>query len=171
MNEDLTAYQVANMLAVSELHLMREVANNRSEKQKMINEEYMQEKHDFVESVQNQKMADKLNEFTELCHTASLNGGWWKGNETLETYGTKIALIHSEISEAMEGLRKDLMDDHLPHRKMLEVELADAMIRIFDLAGKLNLDLGGALVEKVSYNSKRAEHKPENRAKEGGKKF
>jgi hypothetical protein len=82
-----------------------------------------------------------------------------------------LALVHSEISEAMQGFRKDLMDDHLPQRKMAEVELADAVIRIFDLAGQQGFDLGGALVEKLVYNTKRTDHKKENREKENGKKF
>ena len=67
--------------------------------------------------------------------------------------------------------RKRLMDDHLPHRKMVEVELADAVIRIADLAEYLDLDLGGAVMEKLEYNRTRADHKPENRAKAGGKAF
>jgi hypothetical protein len=71
----------------------------------------------------------------------------------------------------MEGYRKGLMDDKLPHRKMIEVELADAVIRCFDLAGALGLDLAGAMAEKLAYNAMRADHKPENRAAEGGKKF
>ena len=83
----------------------------------------------------------------------------------------KLALIHSEISEALEGHRKDLMDDKLPHRKMIEVELADAVIRIADLAGALGLYLEGAMIEKMAYNAQRADHKPENRGKEGGKAY
>ncbi len=83
----------------------------------------------------------------------------------------KLCLSHSEVSEAMEGYRKGLQDDHLPHRSMLEVELAYAVIRIADLAGALGLDLGGAIAEKLRYNQQRADHKPENRAKEGGKAF
>lgn len=54
---------------------------------------------------------------------------------------------------------------------MLEVELADAVIRIFDMAGGLDLDLGGALVEKLEYNKNRADHNIEERLKDGGKKF
>jgi NTP pyrophosphatase (non-canonical NTP hydrolase) len=63
------------------------------------------------------------------------------------------------------------MDDHLPNRKMEEVELADALIRIFDYAGGHGLDLEGAYREKTDYNARRADHLPENRAADGGKKF
>lgn len=82
-----------------------------------------------------------------------------------------LALCHSELSEALEGIRKDQMDDKLPHRKMFEVELADTLLRIFDIAGGFNLDLGGALAEKLAFNTSRADHKPENREKAGGKKY
>jgi NTP pyrophosphatase (non-canonical NTP hydrolase) len=82
-----------------------------------------------------------------------------------------IALIHSELSEALEGVRKNKQDDHLPHRKSEEVELADALIRIFDYCGGFGLDLQGAFEEKTAYNAKRADHKLENRAAEGGKQF
>ncbi len=85
--------------------------------------------------------------------------------------GELLCLVHSEISEAMEGHRKNLMDDKLPHRKMLEVELADALIRIFDIAGAHSLDLGGAIAEKRSYNAVRKDHKIENRLKDDGKKY
>ena len=52
---------------------------------------------------------------------------------------------------------------------MIEVELADAIIRILDIAGALDLDVGGALIEKFNYNQTRADHKPENRNAPGGK--
>lgn len=111
------------------------------------------------------------------CHDASLRAGWWhdsNGNHLIDApriVEQKLCLIHSEISEAMEGYRKGLMDDKLPHRRMIEVELADAVIRIADLAGAMGLDLGGAIEEKMFFNATRDDHKPENRAKDGGKKF
>ena len=80
-------------------------------------------------------------------------------------------LVVSEVAEAMEGDRKNLMDDHLPHRKMIEVELADALIRILDLSEGLGLDVAAAVAEKVQYNAARADHKRENRALPSGKKY
>ena len=62
-------------------------------------------------------------------------------------------------------------DDHLPHRDMREVELADALIRIFDLAGAYDMDIGGALAEKMAYNARRPDHKPAARASAGGKTY
>ncbi|MGL4755995.1 MAG: hypothetical protein ACRCXB_26860 [Aeromonadaceae bacterium] len=114
-----------------------------------------------------------VNEAASICHNLAKKSGWWDGKDPQDKEGgaVKIALIHSELSEALEGLRKDTMDDHLPHRKTLEVELADAVIRIFDYAGALGLDLGGAMAEKLAYNQQRADHKRENRKAEGGKVF
>lgn len=113
----------------------------------------------------------------EACHGASYAAGWWHDLRTGEDMRGKrnvpelLCLIHSEISEAMEGHRKGLMDDKLPHRPMLEVELADAVIRIFDLAGGFGLDIGGAIAEKLAYNAQRADHKPEHRLANGGKAY
>ena len=107
----------------------------------------------------------------DLCHERSAAVGWWDGVDVDDKFAEKIALIHSELSEALEGHRRDLMDNHLPHRKSVEVELGDAVIRIFDLAGKMKLDLFGAIDEKLEYNRTRADHKRAARAAKGGKKY
>jgi len=131
---------------------------------------------------------DKLQ---EVCHGASVAAGWWKHHPTglnlldvvndpngpLEhllgdmLVGTKLALCHSELSEGLEGHRKSRMDDHLPQYPMLACELADCIIRAFDLAGALRYNLGEVIAAKLAYNAQRADHKPENRVKDGGKAY
>lgn len=109
----------------------------------------------------------------DICHKLAVKSGWWTNVDVHDknVLGTKIALMHSELSEALEGVRKGLADSHLMHRSAEEVELADCIIRIFDYAGARNLDLSSAILEKLAYNQQRADHKPENRAADGGKKF
>jgi hypothetical protein len=112
-----------------------------------------------------------------LCYEASHAAGWWhdKDGKFLAyeplMFSNKIALCHSELSEALEGDRTGERDKHLPHRLCSEVELADALIRIFDLAGAYGFDIGGAMAEKMEYNKKRLDHKKESREAEGGKKY
>jgi NTP pyrophosphatase (non-canonical NTP hydrolase) len=114
-----------------------------------------------------------LNDYAAQSHEDNIQ--WWRdihtGEPLMRNRGELLMLIVSEIAEAMEGMRKDLMDDKLPHRKMEEVELADALIRIFDYAGACAYDIEGAYQEKRAYNAQRADHKPEARAESGGKKF
>lgn len=144
-------------------------------------------------SANTEQIAAAGNLLQTVCHGASKDAGWWQHKAEGHTYdliriihapltplekllsgalvAQKLCLSHSEVSEAMEGHRKGLMDDKLPHRPMIEVELADAVIRICDLAGALGLDLGGAIAEKMAFNAHRPDHRPENRAKEGGKAY
>lgn len=116
---------------------------------------------------------DVLKELAVTIHAD--NKKWWidldTGMPKDRNRGEMIALIHTELSEALEGERKSLMDDKLPHRPMPEVEMADAVIRIFDYCEGLGYDLAGAILEKMEYNRHRADHKIENRKQAHGKKF
>jgi len=114
-----------------------------------------------------------LNDFAKYIHT--LNHSWWTDLETgkplQRNIGELLMLCVSELTEALEGHRKNLMDDKLPHRKMFEVEIADTFIRLFDLCGGMNLDLSGAIRDKLEFNKTRADHQIENRKKVDGKKY
>ena len=129
---------------------------------------------------------NNINKLQKDIHDSNAVAGWWTDLETginlanearkgtrlgKAIVAEKLCLIHSEVSEAMEGARKNLPDDKLPHRPMIEVELADAVIRILDLCGALELDIDGAINEKRTYNSKREDHKIENRLKANGKAY
>jgi len=118
-------------------------------------------------------MEYSLSNIMEWVHTC--NEKWWvdldTGQPITRNVGEMLCLIHSEISEALEGHRKGLMDDHLPTRSMIEVELADAMIRIFDMSAGLDLDLPGAFMEKMAYNQTRPDHQTLTRQQKHGKKY
>jgi hypothetical protein len=115
-----------------------------------------------------------LQKAQDLAHRTATDAGWYKDPKTGETiarnFGEVVALMHSELSEALEADRKGLKDDKLPHRDGREVEFADCIIRILDTAAALGLDVAGALIEKNRYNQKRADHKLSARAA-GGKKY
>lgn len=172
-----------------------------------------------------------LNDLARYVHEQ--NKRWWvdinTGAPLKRNRGELLMLVITELAEAVEGIRKDLMDDKLPHRKMEEVEMADAYIRLLDYAGGFgfeldgglnslrthdnqaeqvleiciqivriyhqhstefeayyiadclslirhycelhDLDLIGAVEEKLAFNATREDHKHEVRKRDGGKKF
>ena len=129
----------------------------------------------FNEMTQEEKRAYEGMQFAqELAHKTATDAGWYIDPQTGETiernFGEVVALMHSELSEALEADRKGLNDDKLPHRDGREVEFADCIIRILDTCAALGLDVAGAIIEKNRYNRERADHKLSARAA-GGKKY
>lgn len=93
----------------------------------------------------------------DLCNQAfetAKSKGW---HDEPHEMGTVLALIHAEVSEALEADRKH------DHDNFVE-ELADVCIRIFDLCGSMNIDLEKAIKQKMEYNKSRT-------YKHGGKAY
>lgn len=104
----------------------------------------------------------KITPFAEQVHALAKEKGWWEGWQgTPEQIGSRLALIHAEVSEALEDLRHTPDDLHLkltPGGKPVGfvVELADVIIRVCDLAEGLGLNLEAALGTKHGYNESRS---------------
>lgn len=99
-------------------------------------------------------------------HRLAKEKGWYGGVDTVNLWElppdlipAKLALIHSEISEALEVYRKDGIPEAYLEKNMgegsFEEELADAVIRIFDLCGLLNIQIGSYILKKHNYNKTR----------------
>lgn len=127
--------------------------------------------------------ADALTDMSKDIFAVNVEAGWYTDPRTGLTLDRNVMemlmLTVTELAEAAEGWRKDLMDDHLPDFTSVGVELADVIIRILDLAGYLSsgkfpfydkLDIGAAFFAKMQYNAQRSDHKLENRAAPNGKK-
>lgn len=102
-----------------------------------------------------------FSELIKVCHASALKKGW---KHPASKDAEKIALIHSELSEALEGLRTgDGPSDHIPEFRCSEEEFADVIIRLAHFAGARGQRLGPAIIAKLAFN--------ETRPHKHGKKF
>ncbi|MFC1709640.1 hypothetical protein ACFL2J_06270 [Candidatus Omnitrophota bacterium] len=97
-----------------------------------------------------QKTKDKkcvsIDDFIDTCYRIAKEKGWW---DKERSDGEVIALMHSELSEALEAMR----NSH--SKEAVAEELADCCIRIFDYCGQKKIDLKQALLKKIKINKNR----------------
>lgn len=104
----------------------------------------------------------QIREIAAIAHETAVKKGWYDNGP--RNVGEVLALMHSELSEALEEwrsgrplteIRYQETGERLPKPEGFPIELADCIIRLCDTANALNIDLEEAIVLKMHYNESR----------------
>lgn len=116
----------------------------------------------FIED--QKQIIDSVRQLVEESHSNACDKGFHEADRGAAKTSEMITLIHSEVSEMLEALRRTgEMSEKIPEFEEIEEEAADVVIRVMDLAGLLGLRLGEAIIAKQKYNR--------GRRRKHGKKF
>lgn len=146
-----------------------EAADHKTELLRLLGEIDSEQYGAFISILKDITTNDKSESFEEIVNavawavheTAKLKG-WW---DTERNVGEMIALMHSELSEALEGYRDGNPESKkIPGFTSAEEEFADCIIRIFDTCAASNFNIGAAIEAKIAFNTNRP-------YKHGGKEF
>lgn len=113
----------------------------------------MSEEIGEVSITESHSLTSDIRVLIDVSHKLAVEKGFW--DDQPRNKGEQIALMHSELSELLEGIRKPGPDEHCPRFTKEEVELADLLIRAFDYAGGYDLRLLEAIFAKLRYNETR----------------
>lgn len=96
--------------------------------------------------------AKAMHEKAQEIHQVNVEKGFW---DEERNEAEMIALMHSELSEALEAMRKGVCDQHLPQYSGVAVEMADTIIRILDYCSWKQIPIGLVINEKLEFNRTR----------------
>ena len=88
---------------------------------------------------------ETITDVARKIHINAQEHGWWDAQRSIPEL---LCLIHSEVSEALEAYRKDDANN-------LNEELADIVIRVFDMSVGLGVDIEAEILRKHTINKNR----------------
>lgn len=105
-----------------------------------------------TDSIDNTLLSIAIDALAIQVHRNAREKGFWDASQNM---GEKLMLVVTELGEALEGLRKDLKDEHLPEYDSFDVEVADAIIRLLDISQFRGVNIGQIINDKMNYNKTR----------------